>query len=309
MSILATIGDCLTADIRLATPILFGALGLLIVNRSGMLNIGCEGIMLISALMAVIGSYYTGSVWLGFLFAMICGAILGLFFAWLTVSLRANQIVIGQALNLLGLGVSTTLFRVMFGTEAAATPNISTFQNISIPFLSDIPVLGNALFNQMPPVYIAFALVPLISFFLFHTQPGLDLRSVGENPQAADTMGINVYGVRYAASMLSGALMAAGGAFLSTGLLRFFSEDMVSGRGFIAIAAVIFGRYKPAGLMLATLLFAAGNVVANTLPALGIGIPYNFLVIIPYLLTILAMTGITGHVVPPVALGKPYKKG
>lgn len=309
MELLTSIGEYLAADIRLATPILFGALGILIVNRSGLLNIGCEGIMLICALVAVLGSYYSGSVWVGLLAAMAAGTVLGLLFAVLTVSLRANQIVIGQAFNLLGSGVSATLFRVLFGTDAAAQPSINTFALLRIPGLSDIPLIGRAFFSQMPPVYIAFLLVPVLAFFLFKTQSGLNLRSVGENPKAADTMGINVYKVRYLASMAGGALMAMGGAFLSTGLLRFFTEEMVSGRGFIALAAVIFGRYKSSGVMLATLLFAAGNVAANSLPALRLNIPYNFMVMIPYVLTILAMAGLTGKVTPPQALGKEYRKG
>ena len=308
MDVLSTLGGYIAADIRTATPILLAALGLLLMNRSGLINIGAEGIMLIATFIAVMATYFTKSVWLGLFFAMLSGALMGLLFAFLTVTIRANQIVVGAAFNILGTGISAMLYRIVFGMSTDVI-SVEGFSELSIPLLSKIPVIGPALFSHMPIVYIAFLLVPAVSYFLFKTPSGLNLRSVGENPKAADTLGVHVYRVRYAAAIAGGMLIAAGGAFLSTGLLHFFAEDMVAGRGFIALAAVIFGKYKPSGVMIAAMLFALGNVAANAMQAMGSAIPYNFLVMIPYLLTIVALAGFAGKAVAPAAAGKPYKKG
>lgn len=308
MDLLQTIGGYLFTDIRMAAPVLLAGLGLLLMNWSGLLNIGAEGIMLISALAAVVGSHFFGSVWMGLLLAMLAGAVFGLIFAVLTVTLRANQTVVGAALNILGLSLSTTLNRVFFGIETTVT-KVDAFQVWEIPLLSKIPLIGRAFFAQMPIVYIAFLLVPLIHYFLFKTKPGLNLRSVGENPRVADTLGINVYRTQYLATIVGSMIIAAGGAFLSTGLLNFFAEDMVAGRGYIALAAVIFGKYRPTGIMFAAMIFMAGNVVSNVLQVAGVGIPYTFLTMIPYILTIIALTIFASRAVAPASLGRPYKRG
>lgn len=308
VGILNIIGNALASDIRMATPILIAALGLLLINEAGLLNIGVEGTMLIATLAAVAGSYFTGSVWGGLLFAIIAGGLMGLLFAFLTITLRANQTVVGVAVNILGSGLSAALNRVVFGVSTTIA-SIDTFKNLTIPVVSRIPIIGTALFNQMPIVYIGFLLVPVTSYFLFKTQPGLNLRAVGENPGAADTLGINVFRVRYLACIIGSMLMGVGGAFLSTGLLTFFSEEMVSGRGYIAIAAVIFGRYKPTGIMIAAMIFMAGNVIANLLQVYGVGIPYYFLSMLPYLLTVAALAMFGKSTVAPAAQGKPYKRG
>ena len=302
------IGNVLASDIRMATPILIAALGLLLVNEAGLLHIGVEGTMLIATLAAVAGSYYTGSVWGGLLCAIIAAGLMGLLFAFLTITLRANQTVVGVAINILGSGLSAAMNRVLFGVSTTIA-SIDTFKNLPIPGLSKIPVLGTAFFNQMPIVYIAFLLVPVISYFLFKTQPGLNLRAVGENAGAADTLGINVYRTRYIACVVGSMLMGVGGAFLSTGLLTFFSEEMVSGRGYIAIAAVIFGRYKPTGIMFASMIFMAGNVLANLLQVYGVGIPYYFLNMLPYILTVVALAMLGKSTMAPAAQGKPYRRG
>lgn len=308
MSFFTAIGEYLAADLRMATPVLFAALGLLLMNRSGLINIGAEGTMLLATLTAVLGAHFNNdNVWVGLLYAMATGALMGLLFAVLTVTLRANQIVVGVAFNILGAGVSSTLYRIIFGVQSQLI-SITGFQNINIPGLSQVPVIGPVI-SQMPMVYIGFALVPIISYFLFRTPAGLTLRSVGENPKVADTLGVDVYRVRYLASVAGGVLMGMGGAFLSTGLLRFFSEDMVAGRGYIALAAVIFGRYKPGGVLLAALLFALGNVIANVLQTSNPEVPYNLLVMIPYVLTIVVLAAFGGKAVGPAAAGKPYRKG
>ncbi len=291
MQTLSLIAGYLTSDIRMATPILLAGLGLLLINRSGLLNIGAEGTMLIATLIAVVGSFYGGSVWIGLLCAIALGALVGLLFAFLTVTLKANQVVVGAAINTLGSGLSATLYRVIFGV-ATDIQRIDTFQNLNIPLLSDIPFLGTAFFQHMPIVYIAFLLVPVISYFLFKTQSGLNLRAVGENPKVADTLGINVYRVQYTAAVVGSMIIAAGGAFLSTGL-----------------SAVIFGRYKPSGVMVAALIFMAGNVAANILQVAGSNIPYNFLTMIPYVLTVIALAAFAKSATAPASLGVPYKRG
>ena len=308
MDAISLIGNLFTSDLRMATPILLAALGLLIMNRAGLVNIGCEGIMLIATFVAVAGTYYTHNVWLGMICAMLAASVVGALFAFLTVTLRANQIVVGVAINTLGGGVTTVLYRMLFGMDFVSVGEYA-FTRISLPVLKDIPLIGAAIFDQMPVVYIAFILVPVVSYFLFRTPTGLNLRSVGENPRAADTLGIDVYKMRYAAVIVGCMFIGMGGAFLSTGLITSFQEDMTANRGFIALAAVIFGKYKPTGVMLATMLFALGLAVANLLPSLGSNIPYNIVTMIPYLLTIVALAGFVGKVTPPAAAGKPYKKG
>lgn len=308
MEFLSSMGGYINTDISLATPILLAGLGLLIINRSGLLNIGAEGTMLIATIMAVYGSYISGSVWVGLLLAMGSGALVGALFALLTVTLRANQTVVGAAINVLGSGLSATLFRIMFGVSSEV-PSIDVFTRLPIPGLSAIPMIGEGLFNHMPLVYIAFLMVPVISYFLFKTQAGLNLRSVGENPKVADTLGISVYRTQYLAAIIGSVIIAMGGAFLSTGLTKFFSEEMVSGRGYIALAAVVFGRYKPFGIMMAAMVFMAGTVVANILMATGSGIPYQFLNMIPYILTVIALAAFARSAVAPASLGKPYKRG
>lgn len=308
MGIFSSLAGWVATDIRLATPLLLAGLGLVLMNQAGILNIGAEGTMLIATLMAVVGSYYTGSVWLGMLFAMASGALVGLLFAFLTVTLKANQVVAGAAVNILGSGLSATLFRILFGVSSNV-PIIDVYQNMNLPLLSKIPFLGEAFFQQMPVVYIAFLLVPVASYFLFRTQTGLNLRSVGENPKAADTLGINVSRVQYAAVVVGSMVIAMGGAFMSTGLTKFFSEEMVSGRGFIALAAVIFGRYKPSGVMLAAIVFMAGTVAGNVLLASSSQIPYQFLTMLPYILTVVVLAAFAKNTIAPAALGRSYKRG
>ncbi len=308
MNFLTTLSGWIATDIRLSTPILLAGLGLVLMNRAGIMNIGAEGTMLIATLMAVVGSYKSGSVWVGLLFAMGSGLLVGLLFALLTVTLRANQVVVGAAVNVLGSGLSATLFRIMFGVSSSV-PLIDVYQNWRVPLLSKIPFLGDALFKQMPLVYIAFLMVPLMSHYLFRTQSGLNLRAVGENPKAADTLGINVYRSQYAAIVIGSMIIAMGGAFMSTGLTKFFSEEMVSGRGFIALAAVVFGRYKPSGVMLAAMVFMAGTVAGNALLASTAHIPYQFLTMLPYILTVIVLAVFAKSAIAPAGLGKPYKRG
>ncbi|NPV69302.1 MAG: ABC transporter permease [Firmicutes bacterium] len=301
------IGDFLATIIKSATPILIAATGLVFSERAGVVNIGVEGVMLTGALVGVAGSHYLGSATWGALAAMVCGGLIGAVFAYFVVELGADQVVTGTAINILGLGLTTTLHRLLFGV-GKAIPVIDTFESIRIPVLADIPVVGPALFDHMAPVYLAFLLVPVAHAMLFNTCSGLAVRSVGEHPRAADTVGINVWRIRSLTVIGSCCLAGLAGSYLSLGILSFFTENMVAGRGFIAVAAVIFGRYSPVGALLAALLFGAGDALADRFQALGSAIPYQFMLMIPYVLTVAVLAGFVGKAVPPASSGLPYSK-
>jgi simple sugar transport system permease protein len=308
---LTWISNFIAADIRIAMPIMIAAMGFVFSERAGLVNIGAEGIMLIGALAGVIGSLYSGSAWVGLLAAMAAGMLIAALFACLTVSLYANQIVVGAGINILAIGLTTTLNRVIF-TMNTLRPKIDSFKDIPLPgFIEKIPLIGPALnniFSQTVLVYIAFLLIPLAHFVMFKTQTGLNIRAVGEHPEACDTVGINVYRFRYGAALFSGAMGGVAGAYVSLGLLSGFSEQMIAGRGFIALAAVAFGRYSPRGIMLASLLFGAGMALENRLQLLGTGIPFQLFLMIPYILTILALAGFVGKNKGPASGGVPYIK-
>jgi simple sugar transport system permease protein len=297
----------LAADFRMATTILLPALGLIIMERSGVVNIGAEGTMLVAALVASIGSLLSGSPWVGLLLGGLAGMAVGALFAFIVVTVKANQIVTGIAFNILALGATTTVNRVLFSGRTDVA-RIAGFVVQPIPGLARIPVLGPSLFSQMPIVYLALLLVPLLHFFMYRTTLGLKIRAVGEHPEAADTAGVNVQLVRYASIIGGSFLVGLGGSYLSLGILNFFTENMVAGRGFIALAAVIFGKWNPWGALGATLLFGFGDAMQIRLQALGSPIPYQFLLMLPYLLTIAALAGFVGKAIPPTASGKPYVK-
>lgn len=305
--IIKVITNFMTADLITATPIILTALGLVYMERSGVVNIGVEGTMLIGAFIASFASWKLNNVWLGLLIAGIVCSLVGLIFAFLVVTIKADQIVIGIAINILGLGVTTTLNRSLFGMNTSYS-EIPSLEKISIPILSKIPILGEVLFNQIGLVYLAIILVPVSYYILQKTNLGLKIRAVGEHPRAADTSGINIFKIRYITIILGSFLAGLGGGFLSTGVLSFFSEDMVAGRGFMAIAAVIFGKYSPWGVLGAALLFGFGDALQIRIQASGSNIPHQFLMMLPYLLTIAALSGFVGKSNPPAASAEPYNK-
>ncbi|MCK4826465.1 ABC transporter permease [bacterium] len=306
-SFLELLTTFIAADLRVSSPILIVALGLIYMVKTGVVNIGVEGTMLIGALAGSMGSAIFQSAWMGVLTAaMVCGLI-GLLFAFLVVTIKANQIVTGIALNLFALGLTTTVTRVFFGVDT--TPgNIPGLNNVALPLLSKIPVLGNSLFNQISLAYLALLFVPFTYYLMKKTSIGLKIRAVGENPEAADTAGINVFRIRYGAIVFGSMITGVGGAYLSLGLVNLFSENMVSGRGFIALASVIFGKWNPWGVLGAALLFGFGDALQMRFQALGSPIPYQFLLMLPYLLTIGALAGFVGKSVPPKSAGTPYIK-
>jgi simple sugar transport system permease protein len=307
------IGICnfIAAGIRTAAPVMIAALGLVFSERAGVVNIGAEGMLLLGALAGVAGSWYSGSVWIGLLAAVLAGGLMALLFACLTVSLYADQAAAGAAVNILALGITTSFNRVLFGVNAGP-PKIESFTMVHLPeFIHKIPLVGGGLaivFSHTAPVYIFFLLVPVAHFVLFKTELGLHIRGVGEYPGVCDAAGINVRRIRYGTIVASGFFCGAAGAYVSLGLLSFFTENMIAGRGFIALAAVVFGKYTPLGIMGASLLFGAGLALESRLQTLGTGIPYHFFLMIPYVLTILALAGFAGKHKGPASGGLPYIK-
>ena len=298
----------LAAILRIATPLLFATLGEMFSERAGVLNLGIEGIMLISAMTGFSGAYFSGDLWIGIAVAMATGAMLGFVHAVLTVALGLSQHVAGIGLTLFASGLAYFLFRLVFGQQSVP-PSIKGFTTLPIPFLVDIPVVGPLLFNQFALTYAAFLAVPVAAFLLYRTPWGLALRMTGENPRAADSAGISVIGKRFQAVVLGGALMGVAGAFLSMAQFNAFTFGVISGRGWVAIALVVFGRWDPWRCAFAALLFAAIDALQLRLQAAGLGhIPYQAFLIMPFLLTIVAMALFSRNAVAPAALLKPFRK-
>ena len=294
----------LSTTLIMATPMLVAAMGTLFIERSGIINIGNEGFMIMGALMGVVGSYVSGSAFVGALVAMLSAGALGLVFAFFTITLRANQVVTGLAVNAIAAAVTSLLFRQIFGLSASV-PRIETFETLPIPLLRDIPVLG-VLFEQTAVGYQAFLLVPLTTFVLRRTRLGLTVRSVGENPLCCDTLGIHVQRTRYL-SVLYGSMMAGlGGAFVSMGQLSFFTVGMIAGRGYMTLAAIVFGNYTPWGIMLACVLFGAVSSLQYMLQATSSLIPYQLWVSFPYLFAVLALCLYRTRSKAPACSGQPF---
>ncbi|MFN8531455.1 MAG: ABC transporter permease [Anaerolineae bacterium] len=293
------------ATLRLATPYLFAALGETFSQRSGVLNLGVDGIMLMGAFFAFYAVHITGSLALGIAAALGIGLLLGLATAFITVTLKAEQGISGIGMYLFGLGMSELLFQTLVGTPQS----VEGFGRIQIPILSDIPVIGEVLFNQNLLVYVAFALVPIAAFVLNRTTFGLMIRAVGQNPEAADAMGINVTRVRYTTVMIGGALAGMAGASLSIALLNVFQQNLTSGIGFIAVALVYFGGWKPTGVLIGSLLFSFVNAIQLQIGSLGLDIPSEFAVMAPYVITIIALIFASKRTEKPTALTKPFERG
>ena len=304
---MTTVSSFIASTLRLATPTLIAALGIVFSERAGIVNIGTEGMMLMGALAGVMGSYYTGSALLGALIAMLTGCLFAMIFAFFTVSIKADQTVIGTGLNILASGLTITINRAVFGASTSP-PKISTFGAVELPLLSRIPILGEAVFSQPLPVYIALLLVPLAQFVMMHCNVGLKVRAVGENPKAGDTVGINVSKTRFLAVLYSGIMAGFAGAFVSMGQMTFFTENMIAGGGFIALAAVVFGNYTPLGVLISSLVFGASNAIMFRLQAASTGIPSQFALMLPYVITIAAICVVLRRSNRPASSAKPYIK-
>ncbi len=298
----------LAALIRIATPLIFATLGELLCERAGILNLGIEGIMLLSAMTGFTAAYFSGELWLGVAAAAATGALMGLLMGLLTVSLGLSQHVSGLGVTMLCSGFAFYFYRLVFG-EPSQPPSIKPFQPVSLPFLGDIPILGPVLFNQYALSYLAFLAVLSAAWALKHTPWGLGLRTVGENPRAADAAGISVAGTRYQALLLGGALMGIGGAYLSIAQYNAFTFGVISGRGWVSIALVIFGQWQPWRSALGALLFAFIDAFQLRLQASGaIHVPYQVFLMLPFALTILAMSLVSRNARAPAALLQPFRK-
>lgn len=294
-----------TSGIRLATPYLYAAIGETFGQRSGVLNLGVEGIMLMGAFSGFWAVYVSGSLLVGILVALLIGLLMGLATAFINVTLKAEQGISGIGIYLFGLGLSELLFRQSFDRVVT----VNGFPRIRIPLLSEIPVIGEIFFQHNLLVYLAFALVPAAWFVLNKTTLGLKIRAVGQNPQAADAMGISVARVRYFTVTLGGMLAAMAGASLSIALLNVFQQNMTAGQGFIAVALVYFGSWRPFGVMAGALLFSTVNALQLWVRTKGIDIPAEYASMAPYLLTILALVFASQRVDQPAALTKPFERG
>lgn len=302
---LAVVSGILNTMVSLATPFLYAALGETIAQSSGVVNLGVDGIMLLSAFAAFYVALTTGSLWLGLLAAAIVGLLMGLLMSFVSVTLKAEQGVSGIGLYMFGLGMSSLLFKILIGT----VKTVQGFPPVAIPFLGDIPILGPILFRNAIPVYGAFLLVPLVWWMLERTTLGLRIKSVGQNPAAADSLGISVDRIRYFSVCLGSTLAGIAGASLSICLLNLFQDNLTAGQGFIAVALVYFGGWNPVGVMGGAILFSVVNSLQLWMQVLGVKISSSVAVMLPYLLTIAALTITVNRMRQPAALNKPFERG
>jgi simple sugar transport system permease protein len=294
------------SGVRLATPFLYAAIGEAFAQRSGVYNLGVDGIMLLGAYAGFFVAWNTNNLWLGLLAAAVVGGLMGLLMAFISVTLQAEQGISGIGLYLFGLGLSTLLFKKTLGS----VESISGFQPVKIPFLGDLPLVGEVLFNHSLLVYGAFLLVPLAHWVLNHTTLGLKIRAVGQNPAAADSLGVSVAGIRYLTVTGGGVLAGIAGASLSIALINLFQENMTNGQGFIAVALVYFGGWRPWGILGGALLFSFVNALQLWLQIIfGADIPSDIAVMLPYILTIVALAVAVRRAQQPAALSKPFQRG
>jgi ABC-type uncharacterized transport system permease subunit len=299
----------IAATLRAATPLTFAALGGILSERSGVVNIGLEGMLLMGAFFGFLGADKLGSWEWGIVCGVLAGASLALVHAFISIHLRADQIVSGFAVNFLALGITGYFFIEVY-TDQGTPGEVSNIPSLSIPGIRDLDFVGPAIGNMHLLIWAALVFVVVAHLLLFRTPAGLRLRAVGEHPKAADTLGISVYAVRYVAVVLSGALAGLGGVYLSNGITHSFNENLSAGRGFIALAAVIFGRWRPFGAFVACLLFGFTEALALRLPgAYGEDQAWTTLFrALPYVVTLVVVAGVVGRSIPPAAVGRPYVK-
>lgn len=299
--------EFLEATIRLSMPLVLAATGELVSERAGVLNLSLEGMMLIGAFTGTLAAHISSNPIVGVFCAIGATMVFALLQAFLSVSAQANQLVVGIGLNILALGITTYAYREIFG--ALSGEIVPGFEKLPIPGLHELPVLGTVLFEQNALVYLGLTGMLATWFVLDHTAWGLSIRAVGENPRAADQAGVSVKAVRYSAVLFTGVMAGLAGAFLSLGDIHTFTENMTNGRGYLAIAAVIFGSWIGYRVLLACLLFGSAIALQFQAQALGIRVPVSLLVMMPYLLAFLAVTGLVGRHRPPAALTIPFSRG
>ncbi len=303
----AFVAGLLGAAMRMATPIILATLGEILVERSGVLNLGIEGIMLMGAMSGFLVTYTTGSVWAGFAAAAVVGVLFGLVMAVLAVYLGLSQHVSGLGLTLFATGLAMFVYRLRFGSPTVP-PTVTPLAPAALPLLSQLPVIGPGLFTQYSLTYVAWLLIPLVALLLYRTRIGLAIRTVGENPLAADTVGVNVNALRTACLAIGGALMGVGGAFLTLAHQNMFLIDVIGGRGWISIAMVIFGNWDPLKASLGALLFGLLDGLQLRLQGLGLHLPFDLFLMVPYVVTVLALIGVSRRAGVPAALLKPYRR-
>jgi simple sugar transport system permease protein len=303
----AFISGLIGAMMRMATPIIFATLGEILAERSGVLNLGIEGIMLMGAMTGFLVSMASGSLWVGVLAAAVVGMILGLLMAFLSVHLGLSQHVSGLGITLFSTGLAMFVYRLHFGSPLVP-PTVQPFKQVAIPLLSQIPVIGPGLFNQYGLTYVAWLLIPAMSILLYKTKMGLKIRTVGENPVVADTVGVDVNLTRTVCLVVGGALMGMGGAFLTLAHQNMFLIDVIGGRGWVAIAMVIFGNWDPLKGALGAMIFGFLDGFQLRLQGMGIDIPFHVFLMIPYLLTIVVLVGVSRRAALPAGLLKPYRR-
>lgn len=292
----------LASTLRQSTPIALGALSGIFCERSGVINIGIEGMMLMAAFVGFLGNVYTGSLPLAILIGVGAGALMGLFHAFMSVTLRMDQIISGTVINILALDLTGFFYQQGLTTKGKLQP-------IKMPVLGDLPLVGPVLFDNPPITYLTLILIVAVHFLLFYTRWGLRTRAVGEHPKAADTVGIAVNRIRYINVMAGGAIAGLAGAFLTLEAVGSFERAMTNGRGFVALAVMIFGKWTPFGAWGAALLFGFANAVQTQLQFLGFrALPHQFIGMLPYLLTIIVLAGFVGRARPPAAIGQVYEK-
>jgi general nucleoside transport system permease protein len=292
------------ATVRTATPLILASTGELLIERTGLINIGLEGVILSGAFGALVGAtHWGGGTSLGLTLAACAGMLVALVFAAATLGMGADQIITGTAITLLALGATGTLYRTLYGATGSAL-SIDTTARLSIPVLSRLPIIGVALFAQPVITYLAFILIPVTWWFLGYTHAGLALRAIGENPTAALTAGVSVTRIRFLATLVAGLLGGLAGGVLVLSQAGTFVEGMSAGRGFIAIAIVVLGRWHPVGVGLAAFLFAATTSLQYVAQALGLDVPYQLILALPYLLTLAALAGVGGRATPPATLAR-----
>lgn len=296
----------LADGIRLATPIALGALAGILCERAGVVNIGIEGMMLVGAGIGFTASLYLQNSTAGLVVAILAGMSMAALHAVLSISFKVDQIISGTVINILAVGITGFTRRSFLLNNPFGAPSV--YSPIPIPVLSDIPVLGPVLFNHQPLVYTMLLLVFVIQFYLFRTKWGLRHRAVGEHPRAADTLGINVIRARYLAVIAGGAIAGLAGAWFSLETVGSFDDLMTGGKGFIALAAMIFGNWNPIGAFFGALLFGFADALQIKLQILETGIPYQFIGMLPYVLTMIVLAGVIGKTTPPAADGVPYEK-
>ena len=296
----------IAAMLRFATPLVFAAMGGMLCERSGVINIGLEGMMLMGAFFGIFAADQAGSWFVGALAGMAAGGVLAIVHAVFSIALRADQVVSGFAVNFLALGITGYVFIAHYGDQG--TPgDVPRVPELSLPLIEDLDFFGTAIGSASVLTWVALLLVPLLALYLFRTASGLRLRSVGEKPRAADSVGVPVLRTRYVAVIVSGLLAGLGGVYLSVGLVGSFNENMTDGRGFIALAAVIFGGWRPGGALAAALLFGFSSAVAQRLPAFSESLAVLFQAL-PYVLVLIVVAGLIGRSRPPAAIGVPYVK-